>query len=112
MSRVKAGSSRQAQGKGLALAAISCAVLTVAAGGSAQAATYTFAFSDTTAMLDSFGTVTTSDLVNAVGGYDVTSISGVVFGAAITGLIANPDQPNASNYVIPGAAMYYIYDNV
>jgi len=36
---------------------------------------------------------TTDDAVNAVGGHDVLSIGGAVDGDAITGLVANPNQP-------------------
>ncbi len=38
----------------------------------------------------------TSDTLNAVGDYDVTGIAGNVNGVAVTGLVANPDQPNYS----------------
>lgn len=37
--------------------------------------------------------VTFSDALNAVGGHDITAISGTVIGSAITSLFANPNQP-------------------
>jgi hypothetical protein len=55
-----------------------------------------------------------SDVLNAVNGYDVLSVSGNVDGDVITGLINNPSQPSVStspdgkfifdNVVWPGAA--------
>ena len=53
-------------------------------------------------------TLTVADAVNAAGGYDVTGITGDVDGDAITGLIANPNQPFAS-YSADGM---FIFDNV
>lgn len=38
-------------------------------------------------------TLTASDILNAVGGFDVTGLTGAVNGDAVTGLIANPSQP-------------------
>ena len=38
-------------------------------------------------------TITTSDVPDAVGGYDILSASGNVNGDVLTGLIVNPNQP-------------------
>jgi PEP-CTERM motif len=38
--------------------------------------------------------LTTSDTLDAVGGYDITGISGTFGGNAITSLYINPNQPN------------------
>jgi hypothetical protein len=53
-------------------------------------------------------TVTASDILNAVGGYDVTGLSGDVDGDAVTALIANPTQPFPSL----STDGLFIYDNV
>lgn len=42
--------------------------------------------------------ITTSDTLNAVGGYDVTGIEGTTTWGDITALIANPAQPYTANY--------------
>jgi hypothetical protein len=52
-------------------------------------------------------TVETADALNAAGGYDVTGISGAVDGDAVTGLIANPNQP-AWSYSADG---WFMFDN-
>lgn len=82
------------------------AVLTA---GQAQAATWLIAYASTggapqAATLE----VVASDTLNAVGGHDVTAVSGDVDGDAVTGLIANPGQPFAS-YSADGM---FIFDNV
>jgi len=69
----------------------------------------TIAFNFDTATFDLKGQAVLSDSVNAVGGYDVESISGLVTGPSggtITGLITNPTQPD---YYDNGS---WIYDNV
>ena len=77
--------------------------------GSAQAATYMLDYtSNGAAPLAANLLVTTADTLNAVGGYDVTSISGDVSGDTITGLIANPNQPGWS-YSADG---WFMIDNV
>ncbi len=53
-------------------------------------------------------TLSTSDVLNAVGGFDVTGISGLVDGDTVTGLISNPGQPFA-NYSADGM---FRFDNV
>jgi hypothetical protein len=83
------------------------AVAAVLAPLSCQAST--IAFNVDTATFDLQGQAVLSDSLNAVGGYDVVSISGSVTGpsgGAITGLIPNPTQPNSYNN---GS---WIYDNV
>jgi hypothetical protein len=90
---------------GVALAAMAAFALA----GSAQAATYMLDYVSTGAgPLTANLIVTTSDVLNAVGGYDVLDISGDVSGDVVTGLTANPDQPNA-HYSQDG---WFIYDNV
>ena len=78
--------------------------------GHAQAATWLLDYTATDGANPSQASVTVeiSDVLNAVGGHDVTSISGQVDGDAITGLIANPGQPFAS-YSADG---WFIFDNV
>jgi hypothetical protein len=71
----------------------------------------TYAFDVSTANFVITGDLATSNSLDAVGGYDVTSISGTVVGsggAAISGLITNPNQPNPYT----GGAGPWIYDNV
>lgn len=76
---------------------------------SAHAASYVLNYvSNGAAPLTADLTVTTSDVLNSVGGYDVTGISGNVSGDVITGLALNPDQPNY-HYSADG---WFIYDNV
>ena len=90
---------------GVALAAMAVAALP----SSAQAANFMLHYvSNGAAPLAADLTVTTSDVLNGVGGYDVTGISGNVSGDVVTGLTANPDQPNA-HYSADG---WFIYDNV
>ena len=85
------------------------AMAMVALPGSAQAANFMLHYaSNGAAPLAADLTVTTSDLLNSVGGYDVTGISGNVSGDVVTGLTANSDQPNA-HYSADG---WFIYDNV
>ncbi|MFI4966275.1 MAG: PEPxxWA-CTERM sorting domain-containing protein [Caulobacterales bacterium] len=85
------------------------AAAAVLAAGPARAATWLITYqsdngSPFTAALD----VAASDTLNAVGGYDVTGISGMVDGDAVTGLIANPGQPFAAY----SADRLFIFDNV
>ena len=53
-------------------------------------------------------TFTTSDTLNAKGGYDILSLAGDVNGDAIVGLTANPDQPEIST----STDTLFYYDNV
>ena len=53
-------------------------------------------------------TLSTSDVLNAVGGFDITGVTGQVDGDAVTGLVTNPSQPFAS-YSADGM---FIFDNV
>jgi hypothetical protein len=88
--------------------AFSCLLTT-----SASAAVYGFAFVDTTADLDAYGELTTSNTLDSLGGYDVTGISGFIDGKAITSLVANPDPPNtAYHYFNDPNGDYFYYDNV
>lgn len=50
--------------------------------------------------------LTTSDVLNALGGYDILAASGTVDGAAVTGLVLNPNQPNM------GTVGAFGFDNV
>jgi len=89
----------------VAFSAIAAFALT----GSAQAATYLVDYqSNGAAPLTANLVVTTSDVLNGVGGYDVTGISGDVSGDVVTHLIGNPAQPSPS-YSADG---WFIYDNV
>ena len=63
--------------------------------------------------LDLSAVITTANSLDALGGYDITGISGTVTGlssGAITGLVSNPNQPNQGTYY---AGSYgWNYDNV
>jgi hypothetical protein len=82
----------------------------------AQANLYTFDFLSTDHTYEASGTLTTSNTLDAAGGYDITGISGSVTGAGggtIDSLIANPDAPYP--YVLPGQIIpgwSYEIDNV
>lgn len=75
----------------------------------AHAGMLDFNFDSLTGTHDITGTITYNDAINGVGGHDITGITGFVSGVnggAITGLIANPNQPGTyTNYG-------YIIDNV
>lgn len=85
--------------------------LVVGLSSGAQATTYAFAFSDTSAVLQAYGTLTTANALNAKGGYDVLSIGGFANSSAITGLVPNPTQPVTSIHAFP-SGWYFTYDNV
>jgi hypothetical protein len=89
-------------------AGLSAAIVLTA--GHARAATWLLDYAATNGAnpTEASLTVQISDTLNAVGGHDVTGISGQVDGDAVTGLIANPGQPYAS-YSADG---WFIYDNV
>lgn len=78
----------------------------------ANATTYGFDFSTTDSLFSATGAITTADTLDAIGGYDVLSISGTIFGpglgptGAAIALAANPSQPYPANNPI------YQYDNV
>ncbi len=77
--------------------------------GSANALTFLIAYSSSgAAPLTLNATVTTADVLNSVGGYDVLSITGNVSGDVITGLTPNPNQPNAAG----SPDGLFNYDNV
>jgi len=93
------------------LAATACAALLC--GVEARAATYDFTFTGTSPATDASGIITTSNTLDAVGGYDVTSISGFVGGSPISGLVPNPLQPAPSYYQFNDPeGDYFYYDNV
>jgi hypothetical protein len=74
----------------------------------ANAATYRFNFSTNDSLFTVTAAITTADTLDAVGGYDVLSISGTISGpggGAIT-LEPNPTQPFSNYRVI------FSYDNV
>jgi hypothetical protein len=78
--------------------------------GQAQAATWLLDYTATNGAAPSAAnlTIETADTIDAAGGYDVLSISGDVDGEAVTGLIANPNQPFPA-YSNDGL---FIFDNV
>jgi hypothetical protein len=86
------------------------AAAAVLAAGQAQAATWLLDYTATDGGQPAEASVIIeiSDALNAVGGHDVTGVSGHVDGDAIAGLIANPGQPFPS-YSADG---WFIYDNV
>jgi len=93
--------------KNLSIALAGMALMAVS--GTARAATFMLDYtSNGAAPLTANLLVTTADTLNAVGGYDVTDISGDVSGDTITGLIANPNQPGWS-YSADG---WFMIDNV
>lgn len=76
--------------------------------GGTHAATYDFNFSTTDSVFAVSATISTADTLNSVGGYDILSISGTIYGAG-GGTIAlepNPLQP------LPYANAGVWYDNV
>lgn len=76
---------------------------------SAKAATYEFNFLSNNFTYDVAGFLTTSNVLNAVSGYDISSITGAVFGTGgglITSLVSNPNQP------FPYNNGSFQYDNV
>jgi hypothetical protein len=74
----------------------------------ANAATYNFDFSTTDAVFAVTGTITTADTTDAVGGYDVLSISGTLSGPSggAIALDSNPSQPS------PEYGYLFMYNNV
>jgi len=84
---------------------------TVLAVGHAQASTWVLDYTatDGAAPAEADLTLNVSDVQNLVGGgFNVLGISGQVDGDSITGLIANPNLPNAST----SADGWFTYDNV
>lgn len=76
-------------------------------GTSANAASFSFNFTDTSSQVLASGFLTTADTLNALGGYDLTSISGTVTGfGAITGFVPiNTPLPGTSS------ANGFLYNN-
>ena len=90
------------------LAAALCAALALTAG-RAEAATWIVAYiSAGGAPFSASLTVQTTDTVDAVGGFDITGVTGAVDGDTVTGLILNPGQP-VTHLSADGL---FIYDNV
>jgi hypothetical protein len=74
----------------------------------ASAATYSFNFSTTDSVFTVAGTLTTANTVDAVGGYDVLSMSGTITGpdGGAISLVNNPAQPLFYD------DLTWVYDNV
>jgi hypothetical protein len=74
----------------------------------AQAATYSFDFSTTDSVFAVTATITTADTLDAVGGYDILSMSGTISGpgGGAIALEPNPFQP------FPDYIVTFLYDNV
>ena len=79
--------------KAIASVAVAISFLTSAP---SEAAEYVFTFTGQSSISGS-GTLVTSDTINGVGGYTITSISGIFNNTAISGLLNNPNQPNFSS---------------
>lgn len=74
----------------------------------AHAAIYDFDFSTTDSLFTATGSITTADTLDAVGGYDILSISGTLSGpgGGTIALEPNPSQP------FPTYTANFGYDNV
>lgn len=70
--------------------------------GAARAADYDFTFTDPLGTVAAEGRLTTSDTLNALGGYDIIGISGSTPYGAITGLITAPFSPAHAYYFPDG----------
>ena len=92
------------------LALLAAAALVAVSPVPSEAATFLFAYTATNAAAPfaASGVIHTSDTLNALGGYDILSISGTVDGDVITGLFANPVQPSPVNT----PDNLFTYDNV
>ena len=86
------------------------AVAAVLAGGPAHASTWLIDYASTNGASPFAATldIQAADVLNAVGGYDVTAVSGNVDGDAVTGLIHNAVQP----FPTLSADGMFIFDNV
>ena len=93
-------------------------LLSLACTGAADAAKYDFVARNQLGVAAVWGVLTTSDTLNAVGGYDVTGITGTGELGDIVGLIANPAQPDTGYYYVDGhtdtvdTGAEWIFDNV
>lgn len=79
-----------------------------------QASNYSFDYRSSDNTYKATGAIVTSDLLNAMGGYDILSISGSVTGAlggTITGLVSNPNQPSPYTYMFP-TGYGFTFDNI
>jgi hypothetical protein len=79
------------------IATASCLMLA----GAARAANYDFSFTNQIGEIWAEGTLTTSDTLNTLGGYDITGITGSA-GQSITGLITAPFSPTLAYYFPDG----------
>ena len=79
-----------------------CSLFGFAGAAPASAAIYDFTYNGA---LSGTLILTTSNTLDAVGGFDITGVSGTFGGNAITSLFVNPNQPNSSS----GA---FTWDNV
>jgi hypothetical protein len=70
--------------------------------GAASAAEYDFTFTNPIGGVWAEGTLTTSDTLNALGGYDIVGISGTTPNGAITGLITASFSPAYAYYFPDG----------
>jgi hypothetical protein len=76
------------------LAGMALGLALVAAAAPAEATTWMVTYTASAgAPASATLTVDVADVINAVGGYDVTSVSGAVDGDTVTGVITNPSQP-------------------
>jgi hypothetical protein len=80
-----------------------CALFGAATAVPATAAIYDF---DYTGTMSGNLILTTSNTLDAVGGFDITAISGTFGGDPITSLVSNPNQPNSST------SSTFTWDNV
>jgi PEP-CTERM motif len=74
----------------------------------AKAATYVFAFSTTDSIFTVTGAITTADTLDAVGGYDVLSVSGTISGPGGGPITLEPNPSQPSVFVGP----VWTYDDV
>ena len=81
----------------------------------ARAATYNFTFTGTGGSPAGTGVIQTSNTLDAVGGYDITGVSGQFGADPITALVNNPNQPNETtlstntydNVLFPSGSMKF-----
>jgi hypothetical protein len=86
--------SKEAVLKQLAALLVGSALLGAITTAPSSAAIYDLTY---TGALNGTLVLTTSDTVDAVGGYDITGVSGTFGGNSITSLYVNPNQPNSDS---------------
>jgi len=96
-----------------------CALASLTAAEPAYAAEFVFEITDSGSNVLSSGTIETTDVLNPLGGFNVTGITGTAFGQTITGLINNPYSPNPAYYFVdghtsptPDSGWEFSYDNI